>query len=150
MPEACDFCDEGLWDELMQLVHVTEGECLKEKDDYGYLPVHLACIGESGEAPPEVLMKMVHAFPGSLKVRDKDGRLPVHNAVIMSHDRSGDVVKAMLTVWPESLEEKTKDGHTLLDLDWLPDHHQDKIRKAVQEWLASRPAVTMCVDRSGC
>jgi hypothetical protein len=57
------------------LIHALDIELIRNRDDSGMLPIHLAC---QANAPLEVLSVFVEIDPATLHMADHKGALPIH------------------------------------------------------------------------
>ena len=60
---------------LHTLLHTLDTELIRNRDDIGKLPIHIAC---QANAPVEVLSMLVEIDPATLQIADHDGALPIH------------------------------------------------------------------------
>jgi ankyrin repeat protein len=77
---------------------------------YGKLPIHIACGFDSD---PEVISKLLLAYPHSIKIGDDGGQLPLHFAAKMS--TKPDTIAVLLTAYPDSANVGNEWGETPLD-----------------------------------
>ena len=70
------------WRTLFQSLDL---ELIKNRDDSGKLPIHIAC---STKAPVEVLTALVDLDPATLQIADYSGNLPIHECCFGAVDHS--------------------------------------------------------------
>jgi ankyrin repeat protein len=57
------------------LLHSLDPELIRNRDDSGMLPIHIACLTDS---PVEVLAVLTEMDPTTLQIADDSGALPMH------------------------------------------------------------------------
>ena len=63
-------------DHFRALIHSLSPELIRNTDDTGKLPIHIAC---QSNAPDEVLSMLVEMDPATLEIADHTGALPIHS-----------------------------------------------------------------------
>ena len=58
----------------------------------------------------KILKFLVEHDPGSVKLADNNGYLPIHNAVLGDGDESNEICQLLITCFPESLNQRDGDG----------------------------------------
>jgi ankyrin repeat protein len=99
---------------IKQLLESDEGTLLREAANYfdanNGTPLHWL----TGAHPPgDLIKKLIQLAPGSVKVENHDGDLPLHGAC--HHKASPEVVRLLLEAYPEAAEIKDNFG-------WMPLH----------------------------
>ena len=70
---------------LRTLLQTLDTESIRNRDDSGKLPIHIAC---QTNAPVEILAMLVEQDPTSLQIADSSGNLPLHECCSGSVDYS--------------------------------------------------------------
>ena len=63
-------------DHFDMLLHSLDTDLIRNRDDSGMLPIHVAC---RANAPVEVLFVLVEMDPATLQIADHKGALPIHS-----------------------------------------------------------------------
>ena len=87
-------------------------EGAKEKNDYGWLPLHYAA--EKKGPNWEVVATLLKAFPEGAKKKNMYCALPLHDAI--GSKAPLEVVAALLKAFPEGAKEKDKNGDLTLHI----------------------------------
>ncbi len=88
---------------------------LQEKDDFGWLPLHVAIIFS---ASYEVLELLINEYPDAARVGDDEiGSLPLHYA---AERASVAVVQLLISVYPDAVETDNCEGN-------LPVHYATSV-----------------------
>jgi hypothetical protein len=70
----------------------------------GWLPLHCAVRGNHQRLRGSDLVADLHAkYPGAVRVRDRQGRLPLHLLLAQRRYSRAAYIKALLDAWPESI-----------------------------------------------
>lgn len=129
-------------------------EQLKERDGYGYLPLHHAAISQSGEHAVDVIQALLTADPAAARYKSDLGRLPLYFAAGCQKGEHGvAVVTALLAAYPEAAQQKTLYGmlpfhHAQLNRD-LPASCVSLLRKASKQWPPAPGAHTAHLSLTG-
>ena len=105
-----------------ELILCFNTECLKEKDNEGALPIHVAC---NNSANLEVIKTLHFFYKEGIDTVDNDGYLPIHDACIPL--ASLEVIKFIHECSPSSFTKKNKQG--TFDLVSLPSPKRSRERK---------------------
>ena len=73
------------------LLHSLDTELLRNRDDSGKLPIHIAC---QANAPVEVLSMLVERDPATLQIADYTGSLPIHCLLLSCSDKCSPIEDA--------------------------------------------------------
>jgi ankyrin repeat protein len=60
--------------DILQVIQ-DDSDAVRQKDEYGSLPIHYAC---TSQCKPSVMSKLLELYPESLAVSDGQGNLPLH------------------------------------------------------------------------
>jgi len=89
-------------EQLKFLVH-RYPESIRHADNYGCLPIHLACMGKS----PEFCLVLIEAYPGSERIADHHGALPLH---IACKQNTVATVEYFYKLYPDAINHATAQG----------------------------------------
>lgn len=79
-----------------------------------YLPLHLVCLQQ--EPPMNLIRQLLQAFPEGIRRGDHDGNLPIHHTCATSGDAAPDLLKMLVSTYPNGLLKKNGKGRTPADL----------------------------------
>lgn len=129
----------------------ADSEAVSLQDANGRLPIHFACDVE--RASPEVIEALLKAYPDGAQVKEMQfGFLPLHAACCRRnevnkencrHDTQNKVIGALLSVYPDAVNEKDDQG-------WLPlalACRTGASFSVVQRILNENPSATKVMDR---
>ncbi|EJK50293.1 hypothetical protein THAOC_30765 [Thalassiosira oceanica] len=66
----------------MRRLEKSQGGEARSRNEFGDLPLHLACYGGQAPSKPAVIRALIDAYPGSVREENKKGRDPLELAAI--------------------------------------------------------------------
>jgi len=108
-------------------------KAVKEKDNYGMLPLHHALYCK---ASPNIIKMLFEAYPEAVKEKDCFyGMLPLY--VALRHEASPDIITMLFAAYPEASEVKNTDGNLPLHIAVKYHASPDKIKMLVNAFPES-------------
>lgn len=102
--------DEPCLEVVEDLTEVNAAACIKQCYDYESTPLHLACanvnVNDESNVIVDVIKDLIRSKPDSVRIRDKDGQLPIYVAV--TNNACLKICKMLVKKYPECLEVLTK------------------------------------------
>ena len=84
---------------------------LKQPDEKGRLPMHLACI-RADRSNLKALKSLLEAHPESVKHKDNEGATPIHMLFTNGTAKSTEFVKLLITEYPDACSSRDNFGRT--------------------------------------
>lgn len=150
-----DAIQRGAPDDVLMFINERFPQTLREEDNHGRFPIHVAC---SFGCSPEFISHLVNMFPQSVAAKDNQGRTPIHHLCSSYASKSYDVNKTTLKrmeqiLWilfrksPGSIVAEDKKGVNAIECaleaelgttfigtlqDMTARYHENEARKAAQ------------------
>jgi hypothetical protein len=120
----------------------------KEKDEYGYLPLHNVAWLAKGKYARSVFRSIFNAYPSAAEEKSSGGYLPLHYVAWRMRDGDGglEAIQLLLTEYPQAAQEKDNGGD-------LPIHkicwNSEATLAMVRELLSAHPQSINEKDKKG-
>jgi len=127
---------------IVQFFAEMHPHALEERNKQGDLPLHLSLMYD---APVEVRLFLLSKYARSVQERDSKGRLPLHIAA-QSQSITGIVIEALLSAYPESINEVVVDNCDQSDNNWRAGK---KAIHIAMRFLHGRADIIRCLLENG-
>ena len=107
LSEESEDSNEIDWNIVKSIVN-NDNSSVKEKNEKGYLPLHLAC---ENNAPRDVIKLLLELYHDAIKEKGRNGFLPLHCACFRGSNI--DAIKLLIEAYPDSVREKSDQEQTL-------------------------------------
>ena len=121
--ETIRLAEASDWKGLQRLIESCPS-LAKEQDEYGMLPLHWACT--DGNVPLSLLETLLSVYPDGAHIMNHANLLPLHIAI--RGRMKAKQLTCLINAYPESLNIKTRDNATVLDLGKEVGLSQDALR----------------------
>mmetsp|Transcript_13092 Transcript_13092/g.28398 ORF Transcript_13092/g.28398 Transcript_13092/m.28398 type:complete len:154 (-) Transcript_13092:184-645(-) len=122
------------WSRVKSMLASTEGKKMSaQKDVYGNLPIH-AAIGY--QAPEDVSLALIEAYPEAAGVHGTDYWLPLHVAAM--YGCSPAVMEALIRAYPQGLDDEGEPnikGRTPRHFSARFKHNTALLERPTEEWI---------------
>lgn len=94
------------WKEALNRIDSHPDE-VRNRDNEGYLPIHIVCLTRNSTVPVTVIEKLIEAYPESVKeTTEKASRIPLHCIVRGTFSPTIDVVTVIIQKYKEGVSMK--------------------------------------------